>query len=286
MDAILALYAAPPDPLNPVICLDERPYTVRAETRTPLPAGPGRRRRIDDEYPRCGTGSLAVAMDRHRGWRHVWVGERRPTIDVAGWVKDLVDRHYPTAQSIGYPLGVVVDQLTTHTPAAFSAAVCPEEARRLARIVAFHDPPKPGRWLNLVEIEVSVLASQRLDRRLPSIEAVQTEVVAWTEQRHTERKTITWRFTTEDARHQFGRHYPASSLWPPTRMAPLPMRMQVGWSTPSASGGSDFRRGRHSGVALRRPLPGLGRQTRRDVAWSCWMRSRRERWPQIELARI
>jgi hypothetical protein len=205
MEAILDLYAAPPDPLNPVICLDESPSTLRAETRTPLPATPGRRRRIDYEYTRCGTCSLAVAMDRHRGWRHVWVGERRTTIDFAGWVKELVDEHYPHAQSIR----LVVDNLNTHTPAAFYAAFSPEEARRLGRIVEFHDTPKHGRWLNLVEIELSVLAAPCLDRRLSRIEAVHTEVGAWTEARNAKRSTINWRFTTEDARQKLGRRYPA-----------------------------------------------------------------------------
>ena len=204
MEAILDLYAAPPDPLHPVICLDESPYSLRAETRTPLPAVPGRRRRIDYEYARCGTCSLAVAIDRHRGWRHVWVGERRTTIDFAGCVKDLVDEHYPHAQTIK----LVVDNLNTHTPAAFYAAFSPEEARRLARIVEFHYTPKHGSWLNLVEIELSALASQCLDRRLSSIEAVQTEVGAWTDERNANRDTINWRFTTEDARRKLGRRYP------------------------------------------------------------------------------
>ena len=204
MEAILDRYAAAPDPLHPVICLDERPYSLRAETRTPLPAVPGRRRRIDDEYARGGTGRLAVAIDRHRGWRHVWVGERRPTVDVAGWVKDLVDEHYPHAESIR----LVVDNLNTHTPAACYAAFSPEEARRLARMVEFHDTPKHGSWLNLVEIELSVLASQCLDRRLSSIAAVHTEVAAWTAERNAKRKTIDWGFTTEDARHKLGRRYP------------------------------------------------------------------------------
>lgn len=204
MEAILDLYAAAPDPLHPVICLDESPYTLRGETRTPLPAAPGRPHRIDYEYTRCGTCSLAVAMDRHRGWRHVWVGERRTTIDFAGWVKDLVDEHYPAAQSIR----LVVDNLNTHTPAAFYAAFGPEEARRLARKVEFHYTPKHGSWLNLVEIELSVLASQCLDRRLPSIDAVQTVVAVWNNERNAERKTINWRFTTEDARHKLGRLYP------------------------------------------------------------------------------
>lgn len=147
---------------------------------------------------------MAVAIDRHRGWRHVWVEERRTAVDFAGWVKDLVDEHYPTAQTIR----LVVDNLNTHTPAAFYTAFDPDEARRLARKVEFQYTPKHGSWLNLVEIELSVLAAQCLDRRLPTIAAVQAEVAAWEQERNTRRATIDWRFTTEDARRKLGRRYP------------------------------------------------------------------------------
>ena len=204
MEATLDLYAEAPDTLRPVICLDETPYSLRAETRTPLPAAPGRGRRVDYEYTRCGTCSLAVAIDRHRGWRHVWVGEQRTAIDFAGWVKELVDVHYPTAQTIR----LVVDNLNTHSPAAFYAAFSPDEAHRLANKVEFHDTPKHGSWLNMVEIELSVLVSQCLDRRLPSIEAVRTEVEAWKQERNARAATINWRFTTADARQKLGRRYP------------------------------------------------------------------------------
>lgn len=203
MEAILDLYAEAPDPRRPVICLDESPYALRADVVAPLPAAPGRRRRTDYEYERCGTCSVAVAIDRHRGWRHVWVGEQRTAVDFAGWVRELVDVHYPTAETIR----LVVDNLNTHTPAAFYAAFGPEEGRRLARKVEFHYTPNHGSWLNLVEIELSVLASQCLRQRLPTMAAVQTVAAAWEQDRNARQATINWRFTTDDARHKLGHRY-------------------------------------------------------------------------------
>jgi hypothetical protein len=205
MEAILDLYAEAPDPRRPVIGLDESPYALRAEVVAPLPAAPGRRRRVDYEYARCGTCSVAVAIDRHRGWRHVWVGDQRTASDFAGWVKELVDVHYPAAQTIR----LVVDNLNTHTPAAFYTAFGPEEGRRLARKVEFHYTPKHGSWLNLVEIELSVLATHCLNRRLPTIASVQAAVAPWVQERNARRATINWRFTTDDARHKLGNRYRA-----------------------------------------------------------------------------
>jgi hypothetical protein len=204
MEDLLDLYAEPPDPLRPVVCLDECPYGLRAEVRAPEPPQPGRVAREDTEFRRTGACSLAVALDRHRGWRHVWVAEQRTARDFAGWLKELVDAHYPTAATIR----LVVDNLNTHTPGSLYAAFPPEEARRLARKLEFHYTPRHGSWLNLVEIELSVLASQCLDRRLPTIAAVQAETTAWAEARNAAGATIAWRFTTERARAKLGAHYP------------------------------------------------------------------------------
>lgn len=204
MEAVLDLYAEPPDPARPVVCLDECPNALRADVRPSQPPAPGRPRREDSEYERCGTCTLAVAIDRHLGWRHIWVGEQRTTQDFAGWLRDLVDHHYPDAETIR----LVVDNLNTHTPAALYARFPAEEARRLARKLEFHYTPKHGSWLNLVEIELSVLGSQCLNRRLPTIAAVTEQTTAWAAARNTAHATIDWRFTTDRARAKLSKHYP------------------------------------------------------------------------------
>jgi hypothetical protein len=204
MEALLDLYAEPPDPARPVVCLDERPYALQADVRPSLPARPGRVARVDTEYAHAGSCTLAVAIDRHRGWRHVWVAAHRTKVDFAGWLKELVDVHYPEAETIR----LVVDNLNIHTPAALYTAFPAPEAHRLAQRLEFHFTPAHGSWLNLVEIELSVLASQCLDRRLPTLAAVAAETDAWAATRNAERATIDWRFTTDRARAKLGRHYP------------------------------------------------------------------------------
>jgi hypothetical protein len=204
MEELLDLYAEPADPRRPVVCLDECPYALREAVRPGEPPAPGRAAREDTEYRRCGACSLAVALDRHRGWRHVFVAERRTAVDFAGWLKELVDVHYPEAETIR----LVVDNLNTHGPAALYAAFPAPEARRLARKLEFHYTPRHGSWLNLVEIELSVLASQCLDRRLPTRAAVAAATAAWAAERNAARATIDWRFTTDRARAKLGAHYP------------------------------------------------------------------------------
>lgn len=211
MEDSLDLYAAAPDPARPVVCLDECPDALRGDVRPaqpPRPAEPprpGRVRREDTEYTRHGACALAVAFDRHRGWRHAWAGERRTKVDFAGWLRELVDVHYPHAAAIR----LVVDNLNTHTPAALYAAFPAEEARRIARKLEFHYTPKHGSWLNMVEIELGVLAGQCLDRRLPTLADVARETAAWAAARNAAGATISWRFTTDCARAKLGDHYPA-----------------------------------------------------------------------------
>jgi hypothetical protein len=208
MEDVLDLYAEVPDPRRPVVCLDECPYALRADVQPPTLPAPGRPRREDTEYARGGSCALAVAFDRHRGWRQVWVGERRTKADFAGWLKDLVEVHYPDAAIIR----LVVDNLNTHTPAALYATFPPEQARQIARKLELHYTPKHGSWLNMVEIELSVLAGQCLDRRLPTQEDVARETAAWAAARNATRRTIDWRFTTDGARAKLGHHYPSESL--------------------------------------------------------------------------
>lgn len=209
MEDVLDLYAEPYDPARPVVCLDERPVCLRADARPPLPPAPGRPAREDYEYRRTGTCCIAVAFEPRRGWRHAFVGERRTAADFAGWLKDLVDVHYPAAERIR----LVVDNLNTHSPASLYAAFPPDEARRLARRVEFRHTPKHGSWLNMVEVELSVLADQCLDRRLPDLPAVAREVAAWEAARNAAGATVAWRFSAADARTKLRRLYPHEPPW-------------------------------------------------------------------------
>jgi len=209
MEEVLDLYAEPYDPTRPVVCLDERPVSLRADVRPPLPPAPGRPRRRDSEYARCGTACLAVLFEPHRGWRHIIPNQRHTKRDFAGWLKELVDVHYPQAESIR----LVVDNLNTHTPAALYEVYPPEEAHRLARKLEWHYTPKHGSWLNMVEIELSVLASTCLDRRIPDLATLAHETAAYAARRNAVQATVQWRFTTRDARTKLAHLYP--SLNPP-----------------------------------------------------------------------
>jgi hypothetical protein len=204
MEDVLDLYAEPAEPTRPVVCLDECPVQLLDEVRVPLPPAPKRPRRRDYEYRRCGTACLAVAFDPHRGWRHVTVSERRTKVDFAGWLKELVDTHYPTAETIR----LVVDNLNTHTPAALYEAFAPEEAYRIARKLEWHYTPKHGSWLNMVEIELSVLAAQCLDQRIPDLETLEQATTAYADRRNTAKAMVHWRFTTVDARTKLHHLYP------------------------------------------------------------------------------
>lgn len=204
MEDLLDLYAAPYDPARPVVCLDERPVILRADVRPPQAPAPGRPRRRDSEYARRGTACLAVAFEPHRGWRAIIASEHRTKRDFAGWLKELADVHYPQAELIR----LVVDNLNTHTPAALYEAFAPEEAHRLAGKFEWHYTPKHGSWLNMVEIELSVLASTCLDRRIPDLATLATETAAYAESRNGAQATVRWRFTTRDARTKLAHLYP------------------------------------------------------------------------------
>lgn len=204
MEDVLDLYAEPHDPARPVVCLDECPVQLLDDVRVPLPPAPKRPRRRDYEYRRCGTACLAVAFDPHCGWRQVTVSERRTKVDFAGWLKDLVDVHYPQVEVIR----LVVDNLNTHTPAALYEAFTPAEAHRIARKLEWHYTPKHGSWLNMVEIELSVLATQCLDRRIPDLATLERATAAYADRRNAAHATVHWRFTTADARTKLDHLYP------------------------------------------------------------------------------
>ena len=204
MEDVLDLYAEAPDPKRPVVCFDESPVQLIGEVRQPIPARSGRLERYDYEYRRNGTVNLFVLLDVHRPWRKVKLTERRAAKDYAKCMRDLVDIHYPDAETIR----VVQDNLSTHSAGALYQAFPPAEARRILRRLEFHYTPKHASWLNMVEIEIGVLRGQCLDRRIDSKEQLEAEIAAWERQRNASGARIKWMFTTDKARAKMGRAYP------------------------------------------------------------------------------
>jgi len=204
MEDVLDLYGEAPDPKRPVICFDESPTQLIGETRQPIPAEPGQLERFDFEYRRNGTVNLFVFLDAHRPWRRVKVTDRRATEDFAQCMRDLTDLHFPEAERIR----VVLDNLSTHTPAALYRALPASEARRVLRRLEFHYTPKHASWLNMVEIEIGVLRGQCLDRRIEAKELLISEITAWERKRNARGAKINWMFSTEKARHKMARAYP------------------------------------------------------------------------------
>jgi hypothetical protein len=204
MEDVLDVYQRPEDPSRPLICLDETSRQVLADVRAPLPVGPGRPARQDPEYAREGVVNLFLVTEPLRGWRQVRVSAQRTRIDWAHCIKELVDIHYPAAARIV----LVMDQLNTHSPASLYEAFPPREAKRLADKLEIHYTPKHGSWLNMAEIELSVLQRQCLDRRLGNQATLEREVGAWVAARNTSAANIDWRFTTADARIKLKRLYP------------------------------------------------------------------------------
>ena len=204
MEDVLDLYAEAPDPKRPVVCFDESPVQLIGETRLPIPAKPGQIERYDCEYRRNGTANLFVFLDVNRPWRKVKVTERRAAEDFATCMRELAEVHYPEAERIR----VVLDNLSTHSVGALYQTFPADEARRVLRRLEFHYVPKHASWLNMVEIEIGVLASQCLDRRIESYPRLVAETAAWEKRRNAERARIKWMFTTEKARAKMGRAYP------------------------------------------------------------------------------
>ena len=204
MENVLDLYAEPPDPKYPVVCLDESSVQLIGEVREPIAAAPGQIERVDYEYRRCGTVNLFVAVDAHRPWRKVSVTQQRTAQDYAERLRELVDVDYPGATCIR----VVQDNLSTHTPGALYEAFPAPEAHRILERLEFHYTPKHASWLNMVEIEIGVLKGQCLDRRIDHPEALEREIAAWQHRRNAAGARVKWMFTTEKARAKMGRAYP------------------------------------------------------------------------------
>jgi len=204
MEDVLDLYAAPYDPKRPVICFDELPYQLLADTREPMAMKPGAPERMDYEYERMGTCNVFMFFQPLRGWRRLLVRDTKTKMDFAECMKVLADEWFPEADEIR----VVQDNLNTHTPVSFYDRFDPSEARRLTKKLDFHYTPKHGSWLNMAEIEFSVLSRQCLDQRIPTKEMVKRMGSVWAKQRTERKAMINWRFSTEDARVKLKRLYP------------------------------------------------------------------------------
>jgi transposase len=205
MEDVLDVYQRPYDPRFPQVCLDEGLKELHAQVQEPIAAEPGMPKREDYHYAREGVCSIFLANEPLRGKRYLQVTERRTKKDWALFVRDLLDRVYPDAEKVL----LVMDHLNTHTPASFYEAFPAEEARRLTKRLEIHYTPKHGSWLNMAEIELSVLGRQCLSGRIASREEVQERVRAWQERRNCSDSSINWRFTTEDARIKLKRLYPS-----------------------------------------------------------------------------
>ena len=204
MEDVLEVYHRPFDPDRPVVCLDEASKQLIGETRLPLPPEPGQPQRFDFEYVRNGTANLFMISEPLLGWRSVVVTERRTAVDFAEVLRWLAEDLHPDADQIV----LVLDNLNTHKLASLYEALPPEQARRIAERLEIHHTPKHGSWLNVAEIELSVLARQCLDQRIETAEALRREVAAWQEPRNDRADEVRWRFTTADARIKLRHLYP------------------------------------------------------------------------------
>lgn len=204
MEDVLDVYQRPPNPTRPLVCLDEVSKELRSTPRGAVPAQPGHPVREDYEYARHGTANLFLSVAPLLGQRRVRVTDRRTAVDFADELRQLVDVDYPEAEVIV----LVTDNLNTHTPACLYERFDAIEARRIAAKLEWHYTPEHGSWLNMAEIELSVLSSQCLNRRIPDRATLEREVQAWEQGRNAAQVTIDWQFTTADARIKLKRLYP------------------------------------------------------------------------------
>jgi transposase len=204
MEDVLAVYQRAYDLKRPVVCMDESSKQLLADVRAALPMEAGQVQRYDYEYIRQGVANLFIFFAPLENKRRIKVTDHRCRRDWAEAMRELSDEDYPDAEKIV----VVMDNLNTHSPISFYETFSPEEARRLVERFEFHYTPKHGSWLNMAEIEFSVLTRQCLNRRNPNTESLIRKVQAWTKYRNEKSTSINWRFTTEDARIKLKRLYP------------------------------------------------------------------------------
>ena len=204
MEDILDLYRLHYDPNYPVVCMDEKPYQLLDERREPIQMKKGSVKKIDNEYERVGTCSIFVFTEPLTGWAYNHAREHRTAIDWAHEIKKMLTEYYPNAIKVR----LVVDNLNTHIIASLYKAFPAKEARELAKRLEIHYTPKHGSWLNIAEIMISVIARQCLCRRIPNLDLLNKELVAWNNDRNSSPRQIKWQFTTDDARIKLHRLYP------------------------------------------------------------------------------
>jgi hypothetical protein len=204
MEDVLDVYNRPYDSRYPVVCMDESCKQLIGEIKVPVPAAPGHPRLVDDEYVRNGVAEIFLEVEPLGGKRHVEATERRTKVDWARFIKGMLDERYPQAKKVV----LVLDNLNTHSISSLYEAYPPSEARRLAQRLETHYTPKHGSWLNVAEIELSVLKGQCLQERVANMKTMQEEIVAWKSNRNNKQAKVNWQFTTADARIKLKRLYP------------------------------------------------------------------------------
>ena len=204
MEDILDVYARPYNENFPVVCMDESSVQLIGEVTKPIAAAPGHPHLVDDEYVRNGVANIFMEVEPLGGKRHVQITERRTRIEWAHFIKSMIDKRYTNAEKIV----LVMDNLNTHSISSLYEAFPAVEAQRLAQKLEIHYTPKHGSWLNIAEIELSVLKRQCLNRRIPQMEQIRSEVRSWNDERNKRQETVDWQFTTEDARIKLKRLYP------------------------------------------------------------------------------
>jgi hypothetical protein len=205
MEDVLDVYKRPYNPRRPQVCFDERPKQLVGEIRKPIPLVPGKLARYDYEYKRNGVANIFMVFEPLAGKRHVRITWRRTKKDWAECMCQLVDEIYPDAEQIM----LVMDNLNTHTKASLYEAFEPTEAKRIADKLEIHPTPKHGSWLNMAEIEISVMERQCLAERMDNIEHLEHQAVAWAEKRNAKEVKVNWRFTKDDARIKLKKLYPS-----------------------------------------------------------------------------
>ena len=205
MEDVLDVYHRPYDPNFPVVCFDESSKQLVAEKRKSVPAAPGQLERYDYEYQRNGVRNLFLFFSPLVSWRHIKITEQRTRRDWANCMKDLVDVHFPEATRIR----LIQDNLNTHNPVFLYEVFKPTEAKRILDKLEFHFTPKHGSWLNMAEIEFSVLSRQCLNRRIGDESSLVQEINSWVNNRNHSQATVNWQFTTDDARIKLKKLYPS-----------------------------------------------------------------------------
>lgn len=202
MEDVLDQYEKPLDPVEPVICLDEQPYQLLDDTRPSERAVPGKEAKQDYEYRRCGTCSVFLAIEPKAGKRFVQARRQRTRTDFARFVRDVLKRYLHARW-----IHLVLDNLNTHNPTSLIATFDEGPAQKLLKRIVWHFTPKHASWLNMAEIELSVLTKQCLDRRVPTLDEVQRHIAAWSRERNRQKITINWTFKPTDARRVFPELY-------------------------------------------------------------------------------